>query len=148
MRLQNPACLRVRCAKLNEVPGSKLQMYHTQSYVCMKMIWIFCAYCIHNDATVRCTWTSQNEDVAAVKDGVITAKRKVPRSILCGCCDSRMVFRLLAVVRNHRQPHLHFDLSCAFYFLTSPICEISQGSFFMQIFLCVMVVICNLPDAH
>lgn len=62
---------------LNEYQESKLQMSTQYMYLYENDLDILYAY--YNDAAVECTWTSQNEDVATVKDGVITAKRKAIR---------------------------------------------------------------------
>lgn len=59
---------------LNEYQESKLQMSTQYMYLYENDLDILYAY--YNDAAVECTWTSQNEDVATVKDGVITAKKE------------------------------------------------------------------------
>ena len=57
---------------LNEYQESKLQISTPYMYLCENDLDILYVY--YNDAEVKCKWSSQNEEVATVDDGVVTAK--------------------------------------------------------------------------
>ena len=70
---------------LNEYQESKLQMSTQYMYLYENDLDILYAY--YNDAAVECTWTSQNEDVATVKDGVITDSNASCHTRANGRCE-------------------------------------------------------------
>ena len=83
---------------LNEYQESKLQMSTQYMYLYENDLDILYAY--YNDAAVECTWTSQNEDVATVKDGVITAKKEGHTVITATAEDGTQVTSMVIVSKE------------------------------------------------